>query len=170
MGTSLKPTRDAVDASPYLCGMFMEALRLFPPAPALGGYCYQDINITWEGKQYCLPKGANVQFLNYCMQRDPEYVGPGGDPDAVDPMRWSFPIDQQPHIGTFNRGAHACPGKPLSMLEAHVFLLSSVRDFEFILPEDLTDPSKEHLVEYEEDLLLRPKEKMRLFVRRRGKK
>ena len=103
----------------------------------------------------------SLLFLTSLSQRDPLLAGI--DPDSVNLSRWTLPIDQQPFIGTFNKGAHACPGKPLSILEAHVFLLCTVKDFIFEFPIGIDN------VEYEEDLLLRPKNKMPLIIKRRNK-
>ena len=49
------------------------------------------------------------------------------------------------------------------MMEAHIFLLTTLKDFEFYYPDD----NGSGVCEYEEDLLLRPKNKMPLKVRKR---
>ena len=153
------PTRADIDATPNINYLFHEAIRLFPLAPALAGECIQDINICHQGETYLLPKSATVQFFNMCMQRDPNLAGES--PDTVVLERWNQPLDKQPFIGTFNKGAHTCPGKPLSLLEAHTFLLCTVKDFQFEFPSDVIE------VQYSEDLLLRPKNKMPLIIKKR---
>lgn len=77
--------------------------------------------------------------------------------------RWnSTSIQEQPFMNTFNNGPHACPGKPLSLLEGHIFLLQVASRFQFSFP-----PGGADRVEYDEQLLLRPKDAMPLVVTRR---
>ena len=143
---------------------FMESLRLYPLAPALGGMCTEDIVIkTLMGMEYGLPKGTSVVFPNMTIQRQ---VSP--DPDTIIPERWENNklVHQQqqqhpPFLHTFQNGPHACPGRPLSLLEGHIFLLLVAVNFEFSFPDGIDK------VEYEDQLLLRPKGGMPLLVKRR---
>jgi cytochrome P450 len=142
---------------------FMESVRLYPLAPALGGVCTDDIVIeTANGTLYGLAKGTNVYFPNMALQRHPLY-SKGIDPHAIEPDRWNAKPSDQPFLHTFNNGPHACPGKPLSMLEGQVFLLLAAMQFEFSFPEGGATK-----VEFKENLLLRPKDGMPLIVKRRS--
>ena len=76
-----RPTRSSLDSTPLIAGLFLESLRLFPLAAALGGECTQDLDFTYDGVNYSLPAGTNVFFYNMVMQRDPHLAG--SDPDTV---------------------------------------------------------------------------------------
>jgi len=145
----------ALEETTLIKNFFMESLRLYPLAPALGGLCTDDIVVqTKTGVEYGLPKGTSVIFPNMSIQRQ------ATDPDTIRPERWE--TKPQPFLHTFQNGAHACPGRPLSLLEGHIFLLLAVVHFEFSFPEGTKK------VEYEDQLLLRPKDGMPLLVQRRN--
>lgn len=57
-----------------------------------------------------------------------------------------------------------CPGKPLSLLDGHVFLLMAATRFQFEFSKD----GETMHVEYSDDLLLRPKDGMPLAVQKRS--
>lgn len=159
--------KSALDSTPTAKNLFLEAIRLFPLAPALGGLCTDDIIVklgSGRGSEdtYGLPKGTSMLFPNMVLQRDPKYSG-SGDPDTIEPNRWNTTPAEQPFLHTFNSGPHVCPGKSLSMLEGHIFLLMAATEFKFGFPADAAVKK----VEYEEDMLLRPKDGMRLVVEKR---
>jgi cytochrome P450 len=136
---------------------FLESVRLYPLVPALGGECIKDVAVTTSnGKTVHLAKGTMVIFPNIPLQRQLD-----NSPDSIIPERWNVPASQQPFLHTFQTGAHACPGRPLSMLEGQVFLLLVATQFEFAFPPGIEK------VEYEENLLLRPKNDMPLLVQKR---
>ena len=146
----------AIDQDTLVNNFFHEALRLYPLAPALGGECTNDIDIvTKSGDKYCLLKGTSIVFLNYTLQR----LVP--DPDEIKPERWNASPKDKPFLHTFQSGAHACPGKPLSLLEGRVFLLLAAMQFKFEFPEGIGT------VEFEDNMLLRPRDGMPLLVKRR---
>jgi len=165
-----KNRQEFLDESILCKNFFLEALRLYPLAPALNGECTDDIVLHYDdddpkagGKEYGLPKGTLVTFLNFCMQRHPQYCQGSQGPNEIEPDRWNATSpDQRPFLHTFNNGPHACPGKPLSLLEGQIFLaqVASKFDFEF--------PAGTDRVLYEEQLLLRPKDAMPLRVRLRS--
>jgi cytochrome P450 len=139
----------------------MEALRLYPLAPALAGECTDDIILHYNGAKYGLPKGTQCQFLNFVMQRHPDFCKGTKGPDEIEPDRWdTTSVENQPFLHTFNNGPHSCPGKPLSLLEGHIFLLQVASRFRFTFPEGIDR------VLYDEQMLLRPKDAMPLIVSR----
>jgi len=149
----------AMEQSAIVTNFFMEALRLYPLAPMLQGVCTDDIVLTFEDKQYNLPKGTNCLFFNYVMQRHVDYCKGTKGPHEIEPGRWNATSAQdQPFLHTFNNGPHSCPGKPLSILEGHIFLLQAASRFDFTFPEGVDR------VLCEEQLLLRPKDAMPLYV------
>jgi cytochrome P450 len=145
-------------AASLVKNFFLESVRLYPLAPALGGACTQDVTVTTTlGKTVHLAKGTAVTFPNIPLQRQLD-----DSPDSVIPERWNvMPVTRQPFLHTFQTGAHACPGRPLSMLEGQVFLLLVATQFEFSFPPGIAK------VEYEDNLLLRPKNGMPLLVKKR---
>jgi cytochrome P450 len=148
--------KTGLEKCPLFKNFFLEAIRLYPLAPALAGECVKDISIVAkDGVTYKLPKGTATVFLNIPLQRHVP------DPETIRPDRWDAPPSQQPFLNTFQNGPHACPGKPLSLLEGQVFLLLAAHQFEFSFPNGIDK------VEAEDNLLLRPKNGMPLLVKRR---
>lgn len=160
--------RQALDKTPTARNLFLEAVRLFPLLPTLGGLCTDDINVTTSTNEtYGLPKGTNVAFFNVALQRHAKFAK-GNNPHRVEPDRWKVEYDDesslssQPFLSVFNLGAHACPGKPLSLLEAHVMILMAATRFEF----RFADQETKH-VDYTQRVFLRPKDGMPLLVTKR---
>jgi cytochrome P450 len=157
--TNNKDIHAALENSLFVRNFFMEALRLYPLAPMLGGECTDNVVLTFQDKIYGLPKGTQCLFFNYVLQRHSDYCKGTKDPNEVEPTRWDCPSKQdQPFLNTFNNGPHSCPGKPLSILEGHIFLLQVASQYDFSFPVG-TDR-----VMFEEELLLRPKDAMPLYV------
>ena len=166
-----KPTsgdiQSVLNVTPTVHGLFMETCRLCPLVPALPGECLDDIVVTPSSKEeYTLRKGTFVTFSVFPMHRNPDFVG-GGDPNAVVPERWSSTKTptELPFLCTFNLGPHTCPGKGLSMLEAHIALLLTASRYEFSFPDTIGG------VDFApKSVVLTPKDEMPLLVRRRRDK
>ena len=149
--------KKALYKSVLVKNFFMEALRLYPIAPTLRGECASNIDIfTKDGTHYTLPKGTLTLFLNMQLQRQ-EIL----NPNEMFPERWDVPITEQPFLRTLQNGPLRCPGKPLSLLEGHAFLLLIASKFRFEFPADVTQ------VQFEDNGLLRPRDSMPLLVKRR---
>lgn len=148
--------QQALDQAPTAKYLFLETVRLYPLVPALPGKMLEDVEVTTkDNTTYCLEKGSSVVFMNMVLNRDD--CG-----DTFDPSRWSN-ADSQPFLNTFNTGPHVCPGKNLSILEAHVFLLMAATKYEFFFPgEDVPTT-----LEYLNSVLLKPKDGMPLIVKER---
>lgn len=158
-----------LEGSDFVKYFFMEAVRLYPLAPALAGITTDDIRVKdSKGTEYEFAKDTNFVFLNGVLQRQADYCGKpsqdGVDPNQVDPTRWmqGTSTKDQPFLHVFNTGAHSCAGKPLAMLEGHVFLILVASQFDFEFPEGVSK------VQYDENLLLRPKDAMPLRVKTRN--
>ena len=165
-----------LDNTLYVKNFFMEALRLYPLAPALGGECTEDIVISvpshtndgttttsTQQQQFTLPKGTNCLFMNFAMQRNSNYLD---EPNEINPDRWMKELQQQPFLHTFNNGPHACPGKPLSLIEGQIFLTQIASKFKFDFPPGSSIDCRR--VMYDEQMLLRPKDGMPLMVTERS--
>lgn len=154
-----------LEQSEYVKNFFMESIRLYPLAPALGGIATQDLVAKdSDGVEYGFVKKTNFLFMNAALQRHNEYCGNvdiAVSPDQVVPERWINDTKDQPFLHVFNTGPHACPGKPLAVLEGHVFLLMVASKYKFDFPEGVEK------VLYDEQMLLRPKDAMPLYVKKR---
>lgn len=144
-----------IESTAYLDRVFHESIRLFPLAPALGGLAYADFEVSVGSDTLLIPKGANILFHNVAGQRC-DRLWP--DPHCCNPEHWNNGAAQDKRLMTFNLGAHACPGKNLSHLEARVFLSMVLSKFRFELPDGVDK------VEAFEEVLFRPKDKMPLRV------
>ena len=74
------PTSDDVARLPHTRMVLAEALRLYPPAWAIGRRAVADVQIGG----YTIPAGATVVASPYVMHRDPRYYL---DPQRFDPQR-----------------------------------------------------------------------------------
>lgn len=150
--------RQALEQAPTARRFFLETLRLYPLVPTLPGKCLQDVTVTTsQGEVYGLPQGTQVLFTNFVLNR--QQAG-----EALTSSLWERPPEEQPFTNTFNTGAHVCPGKALSLLEARVFLLMAAIQFEFIIPRE----HKENPMDFMDHIMLKPKEGMPLLIRERA--
>jgi cytochrome P450 len=152
--------RQALEQAPTARRFFLEMLRvrLYPLVPTLPGKCLQDVTVTTsQGEVYGLPQGTQVLFTNFVLNR--QQAG-----EALTSSLWERPPEEQPFTNTFNTGAHICPGKALSLLEARVFLLMAAIQFEFIIPRE----HKENPMDFMDHIMLKPKEGMPLLIRERA--
>ena len=103
---------------PYTVQVLHEALRLCPPAPALGRMMMDDIEV--DG--YRLPAGTVAVVAIYAIHRDPAlWEDPlRFDPDRFSPER-SVGRDRWQYL-PFGGGPRACIGDHFAMLEATLAL------------------------------------------------
>ena len=98
-----------------------EALRLFPPAPALGRRAVRDTKIG----DTPVKKGDMALLAFYALHRNPAYWD---HPDRFDPDRWSperRPGDRYRFMA-FGGGPRACVGAQFAMMEASLILAQIV--------------------------------------------
>ncbi|MFN2562645.1 MAG: cytochrome P450 [Jatrophihabitans sp.] len=124
---------DDVAALPYTTQVLHEALRLCPPAPAIGRMAMKDVVV--DG--YRVPAGTNLVVGIYALHRDPELWD---DPYRFDPDRFaaerSHGRDRWQFL-PFGGGPRSCIGDHFAMLEAVLGLASVVRSAEIVsLDED----------------------------------
>jgi cytochrome P450 len=126
-------TVDDVPALPYTTQVLHEALRLCPPAPAIGRMAMKDAVV--DG--YRVPAGTNVVVGIYALHRDPELWD---DPYRFDPDRFSPERSagrNRWQFLPFGGGPRSCIGDHFAMLEAVLGLASVVRSAEIVsLDED----------------------------------
>jgi cytochrome P450 len=116
-------THEDVPRLRYTMQVLHEALRLCPPAPAVGRTVMADIEV--DG--YRLPAGTVAIVAIYAMHRDPAlWEDPlRFDPDRFSPER-SKGRDRWQYL-PFGGGPRACMGDHFAMLEASLALATIVR-------------------------------------------
>lgn len=154
------PTRDTLKDLKLNTGLFMESLRLFPVIPLLSGECSADMEINKDGKTYQIKKGVNI-FFNAGVINVRDCKKYTDTPEIPHPELWDKPAKDQPWLGSFNLGAHHCPGKFLAFLEGKIFLAMALAQFKFSLP-----PGVQGIDKINRGLQI-PKDGMPLIVTRR---
>jgi cytochrome P450 len=116
-------THEDVPQLRYTVQVLHEALRLCPPAPAVGRLVMADIEV--DG--YHLPAGTCAVVAIYAMHRDPAlWEDPlRFDPDRFSPER-SKGRDRWQYL-PFGGGPRACIGDHFAMLEATLALATIIR-------------------------------------------
>ncbi len=112
-----------------------EALRLFPPAPALGRRAVRDTHIG----QTPVKKGDMALLAFYALHRNPAYWD---HPDRFDPGRWSSerrPVDRYRFMA-FGGGPRACVGAQFAMMEASLILAQIVAALDVEAVDEIVEP------------------------------
>jgi cytochrome P450 len=123
-GLGERPLTSAdVNDMPYTVQVLHEALRLCPPAPAIGRMAMRDVVV--DG--FRIPAGTNVAVGCYAMHRDPELWD---DPERFDPDRFSRERSEgrsRWQYLPFGAGPRSCIGDHFAMLEATLGLATIIR-------------------------------------------
>jgi cytochrome P450 len=126
-GIGRRLTGDDVASLGYTVQVLHEALRLYPPGPALPRLVCNDIEV--DG--YRVEAGTVALVAAYAMHRDPALWH---DPLRFDPERFAPEsaggIDRWRYL-PFGGGPHRCMGDHFAMLEATLALATVVRDIDF---------------------------------------
>lgn len=121
-------THEDVPRLRYTVQVLHEALRLCPPAPAVGRMVMADIEV--DG--YRLPAGTVALVAIYAIHRDPAlWEEPlRFDPDRFSPERCKG--RDRWHYLPFDGGPRACIGDHFAMLEATLALATILRQVEIV--------------------------------------
>ena len=150
------PAADDLTHLPLATAVFQESLRLYPPAP---GLCRQALAPD-EIEGYPIPKGALLMPCQWVTHRHPDYWE---EPQRFDPGRFL------PGRGTerpkfayfpFGGGPRVCIGNTLALVEGALVLATLAGRFRF-------QPADDREVAIDTTFVLRPKDPVRLIVRRR---
>ena len=131
---------------PYAEAVVKEALRLYPPAWALGRTAIQDFELAG----YRVPAGANIVMSPWVMHRDPRFFS---NPLEFDPDRWLRDDSRaMPRFAYFPFGAgpRQCIGSSFAMMEAVLLLATIAQKFHPV-------PVRGRPLELVPTLTLRPK-------------
>lgn len=139
---------------PYTGAVFAEALRLFPPAWAIGRRTLEDVELGG----YTVPKGCVVLLSPYVTQRDARWFP---EPEAFRPERWLEEDEARPKFAyfPFGGGARVCIGERFAGMEGALLLATIAQRWQFRLA-----PGQR--VEHKAQITLRPKYGMRMVVQK----
>lgn len=121
-----------------LKSVFLEAMRLYPPAPLISRTAIADD--VFEEK--LIPKGATIAIASYVTHRDPRYWA---DPDNFNPQRFierKITRDDYTYF-PFARGARSCIGESLAMAEGLIILSQFFETFDVQMDQNF-DPNPKH--------------------------
>jgi cytochrome P450 len=111
------PAFEDVSRLEYTRCVFLETLRLYPPAAAFARRV-----ATLAG--FVLPPGSSVLLSPYVTHRNPRWFE---RPEAFDPERWRGPQAPSPAFFPFGAGARVCLGEHFALLEGVLVLATLAR-------------------------------------------
>ena len=123
------PTVADLPRLPYTERVVQEAMRLYPPAYALGRQAVGPCELGG----YRLPAGATVLMSQWVMHRDPRFWERA---EQFDPDRWArgFPAGVPKFAYfPFGGGPRLCIGNTFAMMESVLVLATIAQRFRFTL-------------------------------------
>jgi cytochrome P450 len=151
------PSTEDIAALKYTEMVFTEAMRLYPPAWRISRRVIED----YEVGDYRIPAGSLVLLSQWVTHRDPRYFP---DPSQFDPERWTTEArDSRPQFSyfPFGAGARRCIGEGFARTAGVLLLATLAGRWRMRLVRN-------HKVETQPLLTLRPKHGMRMTLERRG--
>jgi cytochrome P450 len=145
------PALDDLPNLPYVGHVVSEALRLYPPAWAIG----REVAEPFDLRGIWFPKGAQLYFSQWVVHRDARYFD---DPEAFRPERWADGLAKRlPRFAyfPFGGGPRACIGNAFATMEAALVLATLAQRFRFTLAPG-------HRVATRASITLRPRYGMRM--------
>jgi cytochrome P450 len=145
-----------LEALPYTRMVFSEALRLYPPAWIMTRTPIEDVEISG----YAVPKGASVILCQWVTHHNERYYP---EPFKFDPERWTpEKVAARPKMAyfPFGGGARVCMGESFAWMEGILLLATIAQKWEMRLEPGFA-------VELLPEITLRPKNGMRMQLRRR---
>ena len=139
----------------YTENVFAEALRLYPPAWAIGRRALEDYPVG----EFLIPAGSVVLLSPYVVQRDPRWFP---DPLVFRPERWAQDDPARPKFAyfPFGGGARVCIGERFAWMEGTLILAALGQRWRLRLKPG-------HRVETHARITLRPKNGMPMIAEHR---
>jgi cytochrome P450 len=140
----------------YCESVFAEAMRLYPPAWAVGRQALED----FAAGEFVVPAGTMVLMSQWVVHRDERFWP---DPTRFDPGRWTPEARAaRPKFSyfPFGGGARVCIGEPFAWMEGVLLLATIAQRWRFELAPDAR-------VEPQPLITLRPRYGMPMIARRR---
>ncbi|XP_046569791.1 cytochrome P450 3A8-like [Haliotis rubra] len=131
-----KPTYAEVTKLQYLENVFMETLRIYPPATRTKRVGAKDTTING----YHIPAGLPVFIPVYAIHHDPEFWP---QPEEFDPDRFLPENKHELHDYMwmpFGVGPRNCLGMRLALLEAKMAIVALVQNFRFVVTQETQIP------------------------------
>lgn len=123
------PTMSDLPALPFTRAVVDEALRLYPPAWALGREAGSDLEI----RGVLVPKGTQLLVSPWLLHRDARFFP---DPHRFVPARWlQPPAPERFAYLPFGAGPRVCIGQHFALIEAALILATLVQRVHFQLTE-----------------------------------
>jgi cytochrome P450 len=116
----------------YAEAVLAEAMRLYPPAWAVGRQSTEDVPVG----EYVVPANSIVLMSQYVMHRDPRFWP---DPERFDPDRWTPEARAtRPKFAyfPFGGGARGCIGESFAWMEGVLLLATLARRWRLELAPD----------------------------------
>ena len=123
------PTLDDLPRLPFALQVFKEALRLYPPAYAIGRQAIQDTRLG----DYDVPAGSVLIICPYVMHRRADYFP---EPEAFRPDRFAGEAEKRmPRCSylPFSVGPRNCIGAHFALMEGQIVLAALAQRLEFEL-------------------------------------
>jgi cytochrome P450 len=146
------PRLDDLPLLPYTTAVFSEALRLYPPAWAIGRRALEEVRLgNWS-----VPPGQVVLLSPWVTQRDARWFPA---PEQFHPERWLTPDPARPKFAyfPFGGGARVCIGEQFARMEGVLLLAALGQRWRFRLAEG-------QLVAHHAQITLRPRYGMKMQV------
>jgi cytochrome P450 len=121
------PSFDDVPRLPYTTGVFAEALRLYPPAWAIGRKAIADYTIG----EFVLPAESIVLTSPFVVHRDSRWFP---EPEKFDPTRWqNDDAEKRPKFSyfPFGGGTRVCIGERFAWAEGVLVLATLAQKWRF---------------------------------------
>ncbi len=150
------PRADDFPNLPYTEMVFTEAMRLYPPAWAIGRRALRDVEIAG----YHIPSKSVVVVSPWVMHRDARFYP---EPERFDPQRWtpeSRAARPKYSYFPFGAGPRQCIGEPFAWMEGVLLLATIAQRWRLRLA-----PGQR--VEIHPQITLRPKYGMRMIASQR---
>lgn len=150
------PNYDDLPRLRYVEMVLAEAMRLYPPAWAMGRYAQSDFHLG----EFFLPAKTTVLTSQYVLHRDPRFFP---DPLCFDPERFTPEAKARRAKFTyfpFGAGARQCIGESFAWMEGILLLAALGQKWKLKLVA-------RHPVEPQPLITLRPKYGMKMFVEAR---
>jgi cytochrome P450 len=150
------PNSSDLSQLPYLKQVVQESMRLYPPVWGIARRS-KSLN-NFQG--YTVPPNSYIAITPYVLHRNPEHWV---NPNLFDPDRFSPGKSKSRHPYAylpFGAGPRACIGAGMAMLEMQLIIAQ-------ILPLFKLTPTKDHPVEMEAAVTLKPRFGMKVKLSRR---
>jgi cytochrome P450 len=150
------PTMEDVPRLRYTEMILAEAMRLYPPAWAVGRLSLKD----YEVGGYNIPAGSLLLMSQYVMHHDARYFP---EPERFDPQRWTTEArESRPQFSyfPFGGGPRRCIGEGFAWMEGILLIAVLARHWRLRLVPDQT-------VKLKPVITLRPKHGMHMIVHSR---